>query len=234
MFKEFDINLFNDFDKRYQRDIIKIVVEKITDLDDLHLVNFTTTGKVSRQTLQNAYKVGHSTVRTQLFKVICAKIPNFVALHFRTHSVGIDHYVQSRRPDISGLDEVDRFTPTNYTFYCNAQSLMNMALERMCSKFPSFETQDVFAMIRDAVQMVDADLAINMIPHCVYRNGLCKENKSCGLWNHVHEIFPEYYKQFKFVSKPCSCNSPGHPIKHKGISKMSIGVLEIESNKDEV
>ena len=203
------MTILEQVDPRYQRDIIKISTTKLTSIDDLHLANYTTSGKVSRQTLGNAYKTLHSTVRTQKFRVVCENIPYMVAMHLVRHTQGIDPYIQSRRPDIDGAPRGDEYRPTNYTFYANAQSLINMSLERMCCKHPSFETHDVFLMIRDEIKALDEDLAINMVPKCVMRNGLCPENTSCVLYKEVHDIFSDYYAQFKFNAfdniKRCNC-----------------------------
>lgn len=189
------------FDNRYQRSIIKITVDKITDIDDLHLANWTTSGKVSRQSLRNCYKTGHSTMRTQKFRIICEGIPQFVYGHLVRHTAGVDPYCQSRREDISGLSDPDRYIPSNYTFYCNAESLINMSYWRLCNIHPSPETVDVFKMIKEEVRKVDPDLALFMVPSCVSRNGLCQSNKSCGLWKNVQTEYKEYYDQFKFRSK---------------------------------
>lgn len=192
------MTIFEKIDPKYKRKIITVVVDKITSIDDLHLANWTTSGKVSRQTLGNAYKCLHSTVRTQKFRIVCKNIPYFVAMHLVRHTVGNDPFVQSRRPDVDGNPRGDEYRPTNYTFYTNAEALISMSYWRMCYKFPSFETQDVFLMIRDAIKEVDPDLSTNMVPSCVHRNGLCQSNTSCGLYKEVHDIFPEYYEQFKF------------------------------------
>lgn len=203
--KKFDSR--DNFNKKYQRDIINIDVKKLTNIDDLHLANWTTSGKTSRQSLGNAYKTLHSTTRTQQFRVVCENIPNFVAMHLVRHTQGVDPYIQSRRPDVSGIDtsDVTRYTPTNYTFFCNAQSLINMSMERLCRKHPSPETRDVFEMIKANIKEIDPAMALNMVPKCVFRNGMCPENTSCGLYKMASEEYVEYYSQFKFRSKPCSC-----------------------------
>lgn len=62
-----------------------IKVTKLTNEDLLHKVNSFTTGKESKQSLKDAYRYRHSTIRTQIFLVECYGIPQYVAYHLRTH-----------------------------------------------------------------------------------------------------------------------------------------------------
>ena len=63
----------------------KIEVKKLTDEGLLHTANSFTSGRESKQSLKSAYRMGHSTIRTQIFLVELYDIPQYVAYHFRTH-----------------------------------------------------------------------------------------------------------------------------------------------------
>lgn len=131
--------------------------------------------------LKNMYKAEHSTIRERKFWVEVKGCPVFVANHFRTHNVGVEHFHLSHRSDRTGVEDTatNRMTPTSFSFMCNAQSLINMARRRLCSK-ASEETRDVMKLIRQCLlEGVDPDLAECMVPECEYR-GKCYELRSCG------------------------------------------------------
>lgn len=72
-----------------------------------------------------------------------------------------------------------RYAPTDLAFLCNAESLINMAHKRLCTK-ASQETGDVVREIKCQVSQVDPDLAQHMVPTCVFRNGICPEPNTCS------------------------------------------------------
>lgn len=76
-------------------------------------------------------------------------------------------------------DKSGRMAPTNLTMMTNAQSLIDMAKLRLC-KQASKHTQEVYGEIVDEIYNVDSELAVLMVPKCIYRNGLCGEPKPCG------------------------------------------------------
>lgn len=67
----------------------------------------------------------------------------------------------------------DRYAPTDLAFIINAEALMNMAHKRLCTK-ASAETRAVMSLIRSEIAKddVDPDLAMNLVPQCVYRGGV--------------------------------------------------------------
>lgn len=71
----------------------------------------------------------------------------------------------------------DRNAPTDLWCDINAESLINMARKRLCSK-ASKETRELVESIRYNVAKVDPDLARHMVPQCVYR-GVCPERNGC-------------------------------------------------------
>ncbi len=79
-----------------------ISVTKLTNVGLLRDANSYTTGKPSKMTLEAAYRHGHSTIRTQIFKVEFQDIPLCVASHLVRHTQGVSWYQCSRRPDRGG------------------------------------------------------------------------------------------------------------------------------------
>ena len=76
-------------------------------------------------------------------------------------------------------ENADRNTPVTLSLLINAQSLIDMAKLRLC-KQAHIETQEAFNAIREGVAKVDPDLASMMVRKCVYRGGLCGEQRCCG------------------------------------------------------
>lgn len=131
------------------------------------------------------YRAEHSPIRCKMFWVEVHNCPTFVATHLVRHNIGITHFQQSHRSDLTKVPdkESNRLTPTSFGFLCNAQSLINIARKRLCFK-ASPQTRLVVSMIKEALEKwVDPDLAECMIPECEYRHG-CNELKRCSYYEH--------------------------------------------------
>lgn len=89
----------------------------------------------------------------------------------------------------------DRYAPTDLAFIINAEALMNMAHKRLCTK-ASAETRAIMSLIRSEIAKddVDPDLAMNLVPQCVYRGGICPEPKSCGKNITSGDLIDKLYK----------------------------------------
>lgn len=83
---------------------MEINVTKLTDVDLLRKANSFTTGKDSKMTLADAYKYGHSPIRTQLFWIELRDIPLFVASQLVRSHVGVQFFQKSKRTDRGGED----------------------------------------------------------------------------------------------------------------------------------
>lgn len=81
-----------------------ISVEKITNVDLLRRANSFTTSKESKMTLAQAYKCGHSPIRTQLFWIELTEIPLFVASQLVRSHIGVQFFQLSKRTDRGGTD----------------------------------------------------------------------------------------------------------------------------------
>lgn len=83
---------------------MKVSVEKLTDVKLLQRANSFTTGHESKMTLAQAYRAGHSPIRTQLFWIECTDIPLFVASQLVRSHVGVQFFQRSKRTDRVGED----------------------------------------------------------------------------------------------------------------------------------
>lgn len=84
----------------------------------------------------------------------------------------------------------DRETPVNLSLCINAQSLIDMSKLRLCTGCASSGTVIVFKAIKEQINLVDPELASMMVRKCVYRNGLCGEQRCCG-FNHTPAFMTE-------------------------------------------
>lgn len=171
---------------------MKITAQKLTNIALLREANEFTTKhtKTSNMSLETAYEMSHSPIRTQLWVIRMYDIPSATSVHLVRHAaVGQQHYVSSARPDLGYVEfkhemmthEEWRNTPVDHMMILNSQHLEEISWDRLCKKSSS-ETQRVMHLIRQAVKESDQALAAVMVPRCLYL-GRCKEGKrSCGLF----------------------------------------------------
>lgn len=153
---------------------------KHTDVNEAHACIASTMADEKNlcSTLRDIYMWEHSITRSQIFSIQLINIPSFVSVHLVRH-ITIQPYVVSHRPDRGGTGDEGRYTPVNHRFIANAEAILDMARRRLCFK-ASPETRDTMISVKEAIRIVDPDLAHWMVPHCVYRGGICPEPKPCG------------------------------------------------------
>lgn len=160
-----------------------IIVERLTDIGLLHWACGLTIDSESSMSLRRIYRNEHSPIRTQLFKISMYEIPTFVSTHFVRHNIGIiGHYCKTQRDDRIGEtegDNHDRWTPTNHGILCNAQALINIARKRLCYT-SHWATRKVMNQMKSEIERVDPMLSSRLVPECIYRGGVCHEDKICG------------------------------------------------------
>lgn len=214
---------------------IKITVKKHTGEDLVRLAAGFTSGHESKITLRKAYRTEHSIIRTQVFSIELYNIPLFVSTHLLRHHVGSQPFQLTCREDrnggnpclkervarVNGLvadgrcdeayreldwiaENTDRYTKVNLLLFLNAQALIDMAKLRLCNK-ASGETRRIFAAIRLKVAAVDPDLAVFMVPKCIYRGGICCEPGCCGynLTNQFRQQLADYVREFGLSESAC-------------------------------
>lgn len=93
-------------------------------------------------------------------------------------------------------DNADRYTKVNLGLFINAQSLIDMAQERLCSN-ASPETREIFKAIKAEIEKVDPDLASFLVPSCIYRGGICNRLQKCGF--NKTELFNKQLNDYKLL-----------------------------------
>lgn len=125
----------------------------------------------------------HSPIRLVEYDVIFKNIPRFVADQLARYRQGCEIFFQSQRPDRCPNDNRSRHEkpqdePTTLQMSLNAQSLIYIARQRLCTK-ASKETRDILVLLKSKIQEIDPVLADKMQPNCVY-HGRCQELNKCG------------------------------------------------------
>ena len=123
----------------------------------------------------------HSPLRMLSVTWTWVDIPYWVAVHFRTHKVGVEHFICSQRTDRTGLDReaLSQNALVKHKVIANVQAILNMARKRMCIN-ASKETREAFFLFLEALQNVDSEIANACLPECEYRSGWCPEFRGCG------------------------------------------------------
>lgn len=73
----------------------------------------------------------------------------------------------------------------NHMMMLNAQALIQIMRKRLCGKAHE-RVQELMGLIQSEMFKVDSDLAIRLVPDCVYRGG-CYELKTCGRFYQMQE-----------------------------------------------
>ena len=165
------------------KDGVLVTVEEQTPVGDIYRAATATRASPGkcRAPAWRWYRSEHSPIRARWLWVMLQGVPSYVSVHFVRHKIGVEHFVQTSREDLSGADprEVNRLTPVNHTMLANAQALITMARDRLCYTADK-RTVRVYRAVRDAVGQVDPALARYMVPECSYRNGICPHFRQCA------------------------------------------------------
>lgn len=166
---------------------MKIEIIKITDINLMRKACWFTTGGLSanRITLSKMYSCEHSPAVTQHFWIEMEGIPHSASSHLVRHKIGVDHFVQSFRPDrykeqnSNKLMTLKQFRdrPVNHAMDINALALIHMSHKRLCynSEHP---TVQVMRQLKEDMQKVDGELSRFMVPSCIHL-GRCPELIEC-------------------------------------------------------
>ena len=153
-------------DRKMITDKIEVSAVKLTDVDLLRSAASTTIGHESQITLERAYALGHSIIRTQLFWVECKNIPLFVASQLVRSHVGVQFFQRSKRTDRGGADFED--ICSNISDYlaaaaeCEDGELQHEALSKAANDIRSMpEEYDRYAPT-DISFIANAEALINM------------------------------------------------------------------------
>ncbi|MGE5438035.1 MAG: hypothetical protein ACM3O3_12550 [Syntrophothermus sp.] len=149
----------------------------------------------------------HSPIRMISFKAKWYFLKYFVHTHFRTHKIGIEHFVKSSRDDITGIKRstISQEAPVNHKILANMQAIINISQFRLCYKADK-ETIKSWRMFLDSFKNIEPELYRMCVKRCVYRNGLCPEMKSCG-YNHTKEFENELKEYIKPINHQINRNT---------------------------
>ena len=146
---------------------------------------------ISADVFYRFLKAEHSPIRVLMFEIDMMGIPYPSSVHFSRHKVGVEHFVTSSRPDITGAPR-NIAAPVNHRMVLNAQALITMARRRLCHK-ASTETREIMVQVRNAAAQACSSDAHGldafgramydaMVPDCQYRRR-CYEINGCGRYH---------------------------------------------------
>ena len=142
-------------------------------------------GEPSPEYMKKLYMSEHSPIRVKHFIVRIENLPYWIAMHFRTHKIGVEHFIRTQRTDRTGSntprDELPQGTLVTMDMELNPQSCISISRKRLCGQ-ASAETRKVWKAVVDAISKVDRPLAECCVPECLYR-GFCTEMKPCNYNN---------------------------------------------------
>lgn len=148
----------------------------------------------------------HSPIRKLLYDITWGEIPYWVAMHLRTHHIGFKssdddlYFVETQRTDRKQIkrDELRQDSKVILNAQLNAQSIINVSRLRLCKK-ASKETILAWSSMLEKLKNIDPLLFSVCVPNCIYKNGLCPENKNCCGYNktqHFKDCLGNYEKLF--------------------------------------
>lgn len=112
------------------------------------------------------------------------KAPRSVAAQLRTHEKknGMYFWMGTARPDRADAvpGKYSREQEVPFVMKLTARAIKDIAHYRMCGKAEK-PTRDFMSLFKAELCSVEPELAKQMVPLCVFRNGICTEFNSCGI-----------------------------------------------------
>ena len=190
---------------------MNITISRYPTQDDWNRAKMLALGTEGKEALYPAtdewkrkmLKCEHSPIRTLMFTIHLIDVPYWIAMHFRTHKYGVEHYIQSQRNDRQDKydrNEAPQKAPVTHVMDINAQELMFMARKRLCSKAAA-ETKEVMQAIVDEVVSICPEFKPFLVPQCAYL-GRCPEIKSCGMVKDNHRMTANEYQRKALRTAP--------------------------------
>lgn len=167
-----------------------IIITPKTSWNDVKHAALFTVGKTAKtdadsKWVRSILQAEHSPIREKVYHIEIYGIPYWIANHFRTHFIGCNYYISTSREDRTATQtprhELPQDAPVNLLISANAQALINISRKRLCGKAHP-ETRKVWESVVRLMRDVDEVMAKFMVRECVYRGGICHEDKPCGLF----------------------------------------------------
>jgi hypothetical protein len=145
---------------------------------------FDITNEPSDEFKESILFAEHSPIRDIIVCWDWIDIPQWVAVHYVRHHVGIEKFVSTSREDRTDVPRSERKQTDLVNIRCkaNIQSLIDIARVRLCT-CASKETREYFEDLKRELTKIDPFIGNILAPNCIYR-GACTEgfNKSCNAW----------------------------------------------------
>ena len=91
--------------------------------------------EITPQYAKKLYGCEHSPIRLKFYRIKVYNIPYWIAMHFRTHKIGIEHFISTQRDDRTGADResMPQDTLVDWEFVVNTNAVLFISRRRLCS-----------------------------------------------------------------------------------------------------
>ena len=160
-------------------------------------------GEPSSEWKSKMLKAEHSPIRTMQIKWKWIDIPYYVAMHFRTHWLGIEQFISTQRSDRTGEDrsEKSQTAPVIHECEANLQQIINISKKRLCNQADNNTQRYWRSFLNEVVKPNEPELYNVCVPECVYR-GHCPELESCGYTEEREYVIQKEYYQNQLNKTP--------------------------------
>ncbi len=183
---------------------MNIKVRKLTCVELLREANSFTTNKESKMSLQTAYRLKHSPIRTQIFWIEMRDIPLFVASQLVRSHVGIQCFQLSKRTDRGGaslveecagwVEGLERVESGQNEDVMEMISLVKEEFKTLPERFDRYAPTDL-------AMLINAEAIMNMSAKRLCAKA-SKETRE--IWQHALDLIEEVDPDLvKFCKKPC-------------------------------
>lgn len=150
---------------------------------------------VSEKYAKTLYGCEHSPIRLKWYRIKVTNVPYWIAMHFRTHKIGIEHFISTQRDDRTGEDResAPQDALVDWEFIVNTNAIIFISRRRLCTA-AHIKTRKVWRSILDVIKEDDPVLVSMCVPDCVYR-GHCFEHFSCDY--HHTEAYQKVLKEYR-------------------------------------
>jgi len=189
------------------------IIQAPTDQDWLRVRNnalFTqrkSSNKVPSSELKKKFLIAeHSPIKDIYVTWAWYDIPYYIAMHIRTHWLGIIPFISSQRNDIQkdyDRTKAPQDAPVNYRASANMLEILHISRARLCLN-ASPETTKTWKLFLARLYNYESELVQLCVKPCIYRNGICPEVfKPCGYneTNHYQIVQKGYNKYIGFTKE---------------------------------
>ncbi len=135
----------------------------------------------------------HSPIRKLIFNWKWRDLMSWISVHFVRHKIGIEHWVQSQRPDRTGGERSSQDALIDHECEANTQAIINISRKRLCTRARP-ETRTTWEEFLLTLKKTEPELYDVCVPDCIYR-GYCYEMESCGFY--LTEAYEEQLNTYR-------------------------------------